>query len=67
MRLWWCVVVLVWGVEVAVEVAVGAAPAVEIEHETPFRDADGSTVVPEGSGASLGVHEPVERLSTRAR
>jgi hypothetical protein len=61
------VVVLVGGVVGAVGAAVGAAPAVEIEHETPFRDADGSMLVPEGSAASLGVHEPAERFSTRAR
>lgn len=60
------VLVLVLGV--GVEMAAGAAAlAVEIEHETPFRDADGSTPVPEGSWASLGVHELAERFSTRAR
>lgn len=61
------VVVLVVVLGGGVVVAVGAAPVVKIEHETPFRDADGSTVIPEGSGASLGVHEPAERFSTRAR
>ena len=61
------VVVLVVVLGGGVVVVVGAAPAVEIEHETPFRDAVGSTVVPEGSGASLGVQEPAERFSTRAR
>jgi hypothetical protein len=61
------VVVLVVVPGGGVVVVVGAAPAVEIEHETPFRDADGATAVPEGSGASPGVHEPAERFSTRAR
>jgi hypothetical protein len=56
------------GVEIdEVVVVVGATPAEEIEHETPLRDAVGSTAVPGGSGASLGVHEPAERFSTRAR
>src|ERR1700722_545007 len=61
------VVVLVVVLGGGVVVVVGAAPAVEIEHETPFRDAVRSTMVPEGSGASLGVQEPAERFSTRAR
>lgn len=61
------VVVLVVVLGGGVVVAVGAVSAAEIEHETPFRDAVGVTVVPEGSGASLGVHEPAERFSTRAR
>jgi hypothetical protein len=61
------VVVVVLGGGVGVVVVVGATPAEEIEHETPLRDAVGSTAVPGGSGASLGVHEPAERFSTRAR
>jgi hypothetical protein len=61
------VVVVVVVLGGGVVVVVGTAAGVEIEHETPFRDADGAAVVPEGSGASLGVHEPAERFSTRAR